>query len=59
MRMLPIGTSFGVLRRMVRDVSAALGKEVQFITEGADTELDKTVIDQLKDPAYAYFTQLS
>lgn len=50
MRMLPIGTVFGALRRLVRDVSSRLGKDVDFVTEGADTELDKTVIDQLKDP---------
>lgn len=50
MRMLPIGTVFGSLRRMVRDVCSSLGKDVDFITDGADTELDKTVIDQLKDP---------
>ncbi len=50
MRMLPIGTVYGALRRMVRDVSSKLGKDVDFITDGADTELDKTVIDQLKDP---------
>ena len=50
MRMLPIGTVFGSMRRMVRDVADSLGKEVDFVTEGGDTELDKTVIDQLKDP---------
>lgn len=50
MRMLPIGTVYGTLRRMVRDVTDSLGKDVDFITEGGDTELDKTVIDQLKDP---------
>ncbi len=50
MRMLPIGTVFGTMRRMVRDVADSLGKEMEFITEGGDTELDKTIIDQLKDP---------
>lgn len=50
MRMLPIGTVFGSLRRLVRDVSNSLGKQVEFVTEGEDTELDKTVIDRLKDP---------
>jgi two-component system chemotaxis sensor kinase CheA len=48
--MLPFGTTFGALRRLVRDLAESLGREVEFITEGAETELDKTVIDRLKDP---------
>ncbi|GAB7081614.1 chemotaxis protein CheA [Megalodesulfovibrio paquesii] len=50
LRMLPIGTVYGNLRRLVRDVSTTLGKDVEFFAEGGDTELDKTVIDRLKDP---------
>ncbi|QLA14566.1 chemotaxis protein CheA [Desulfolutivibrio sulfodismutans DSM 3696] len=50
LRMLPIGTMYGNLRRLVRDVSASLGKDVDFVAEGGDTEMDKTVIDRLKDP---------
>ncbi len=50
LRMLPIGTVFNVFVRLVRDLSASLGKEVAFVAEGAETELDKTVIDRLKDP---------
>jgi two-component system chemotaxis sensor kinase CheA len=50
LRMLPIGTVYGNLRRLVRDVSAALKKDVEFVAEGGDTEMDKTVIDRLKDP---------
>ncbi len=49
-RMLPIGTTFAKFKRLVRDLSAELGKEVVMVTEGADTELDKNVIDQLGDP---------
>jgi two-component system, chemotaxis family, sensor kinase CheA len=49
-RMMPIGSTFSRFQRLVRDLSAELGKEVDFITEGAETELDKTVIDQLGDP---------
>ena len=49
-RMLPIGTTFGKFRRLVRDLSAELGKEINLVTEGAETELDKTVIERLNDP---------
>jgi two-component system chemotaxis sensor kinase CheA len=49
-RMLPIGTSFSKFRRLVRDLSANLGKEINLTTVGADTELDKTVIERLGDP---------
>lgn len=50
MRMLPIGTIFGRFKRLVRDLSGELGKEIELITEGAETELDKTVIERLHDP---------
>jgi len=49
-RMLPIGTTFGRFRRLVRDLSRELGKEIRLETEGAETELDKMVIDRLGDP---------
>ncbi|MBU2493468.1 MAG: chemotaxis protein CheA [Bacteroidetes bacterium] len=49
-RMLPIGTTFSKFKRLVRDLSKELGKEVQIITEGAETELDKTIIEKLNDP---------
>ncbi len=49
-RMLPIGTTFGRFRRLVRDLSAELGKDIDLVTEGAETELDKTVIERLADP---------
>ncbi|MDX2110201.1 MAG: chemotaxis protein CheA [Verrucomicrobiota bacterium] len=49
-RMMPIGTTFNRFKRLVRDLSAELGKEIDLVTEGADTELDKTVLDQLGDP---------
>ena len=49
-RMLPIGETFGKFKRIVRDLSATLGKQVELVMEGGDTELDKTVIDQLSDP---------
>ena len=49
-RMLPIGTTFSKFRRLVRDLSEELGKEIDLNTNGADTELDKTVIERLSDP---------
>ena len=49
-RMLPIGTTFAKFKRLVRDLSSELGKEINFTTEGAETELDKTVIEKLGDP---------
>ena len=49
-RMLPLKTTFERFRRLVHDLSADLHKEVDFTIEGADTELDKTVIDRLNDP---------
>ncbi|WP_404471743.1 chemotaxis protein CheA [Vreelandella venusta] len=49
-RMLPIGSTFGRFRRLVRDLAKDLGKEVVLETSGAETELDKVVIDKLADP---------
>ncbi len=49
-RMLPIGTTFNKFKRLVRDLSRELAKDVVIITEGEDTELDKTVIERLNDP---------
>jgi two-component system chemotaxis sensor kinase CheA len=49
-RMMPIGTTFSRFKRLVHDLSHDLGKEIDLVTEGADTELDKTVLDRLGDP---------
>lgn len=49
-RMLPIGTTFSRFRRLVRDLSSELGKQIELMAEGGETELDKTVIEQLGDP---------
>jgi two-component system chemotaxis sensor kinase CheA len=49
-RMLPIGSLFGRFRRVVYDLSRELGKQVELVMEGEETELDKTVIEQLGDP---------
>ena len=49
-RMLPIRATFERFRRLVHDLARDLHKEVELTIEGGDTELDKTVIDQLNDP---------
>ena len=49
-RMVPIGTIFGRFRRLVYDLARDLNKDVEFVTSGEETELDKTVIERLADP---------
>jgi len=49
-RMVPIGSTFSKFRRLVRDLSQDLGRDINLLMEGAETELDKTVIDRLNDP---------
>ncbi len=49
-RMVPIGTIFNRFPRVVRDLSKDLGRKVNLVIEGEDTELDKTVVDDLLDP---------
>jgi two-component system chemotaxis sensor kinase CheA len=49
-RMVAVGALFGRFRRLVHDLSAELGKPLELITAGEETELDKTVIEQLADP---------
>jgi two-component system chemotaxis sensor kinase CheA len=49
-RMVPIGTLFSRFRRLVHDLSRELGKDIEFITTGEETELDKTMIEKLADP---------
>ncbi len=50
MRMVSIGTLFQKFRRTVRDLSEQLGKSIELVIEGAETELDKNVIEKLNDP---------
>lgn len=50
LRMLPIKVSFPKYRRLVRDACASLGKEAELVMVGENTELDKTVIEQLNNP---------
>ncbi|WP_297436579.1 chemotaxis protein CheA [uncultured Clostridium sp.] len=49
-RMLPLDVVFNRFPRMIRDVSVDLGKEVNFVIEGKETELDRTVIDEIGEP---------
>lgn len=49
-RMLEIGSTFNRFKRLVRDLSAELGKEIELVTFGGETEIDKTVIEKLGDP---------
>jgi two-component system chemotaxis sensor kinase CheA len=49
-RMLPVGAVFQRFGRLVRDISKKLGKEVNLVIEGEDTEADKNVIEPLADP---------
>lgn len=49
-RMQPIRTAWSKLPRVVRDLSRSCGKQVQVRMEGADTELDKTILEAIKDP---------
>ncbi|TFL17926.1 chemotaxis protein CheA [Jannaschia formosa] len=49
-RMLPIEMVFGKFRRVVRDLSGELEKTVALVTEGGETEIDKSVIDKLSEP---------
>ncbi len=49
-RMVPVGQVFNRFPRMVRDLARELNKEINFIIEGEETELDRTVIDEIGDP---------
>ncbi|MDC7239391.1 MAG: chemotaxis protein CheA, partial [Spirochaetales bacterium] len=50
LRMVPIGSTFTRFKRLVRDLSTSLDKNIQLVTRGGDTELDKNVIEKLNDP---------
>ena len=49
-RMLPLEVVFNRFPRMIRDLSVELKKEINFIIEGSETELDRTVIDEIGEP---------
>ncbi len=50
LRMVPIGSTFNRFQRVVREISAEIGKEIELVITGADTELDKTVVEKISDP---------
>jgi two-component system chemotaxis sensor kinase CheA len=49
-RMMPMDYVFSRFPRLIRDLSAKLGKQVQFVTVGKETELDKSLIERIIDP---------
>lgn len=50
LRMVQIGETFNRFNRVVRDVSKEMGKEIDLVISGADTELDKSVVEKIGDP---------
>jgi two-component system chemotaxis sensor kinase CheA len=50
LRMVPISGTFHKMQRIIRDMGKELGKEVQLILSGEDTEIDKTIADSISDP---------
>ncbi|CAG1023326.1 two-component system, chemotaxis family, sensor kinase CheA [Methylococcales bacterium] len=50
LRMVPIGTTFSRFQRVVRDVSKELGKDIKLVISGAETEVDKSVVEKIGDP---------
>ncbi len=50
MRMVPLKGTFNKMTRLVRDLSKKIGKKVNFITEGEDTEIDRNLVDVISDP---------
>ncbi|MCP4680594.1 MAG: chemotaxis protein CheA, partial [Deltaproteobacteria bacterium] len=49
-RMVPLSQIFDRLARLVRKISRGLGKEIHFVVSGADTEVDKLIVEELSDP---------
>ena len=49
-RMLPVGVLFSKFPRVVRDLARSLGKDVNLVVEGEGTEIDRSVIDKIRDP---------
>jgi two-component system chemotaxis sensor kinase CheA len=49
-RMQPIGVVWNKFPRVVRDMSVSLGKQIELVMDGAETELDRTIIEAIRDP---------
>jgi two-component system chemotaxis sensor kinase CheA len=49
-RMQPIGNAWGKLPRLIRDLSQELGKKIDLVMTGADTELDRQILESIRDP---------
>jgi len=50
LRMVPIGATFAKFQRVVRDITKELGKDIDLVINGAETELDKSVVEKIADP---------
>jgi len=50
LRMVPIRATFQKMNRLVRDLSVKLSKQIELVTEGEDTELDRTIVEEISDP---------
>ncbi|HEN21211.1 MAG TPA: hypothetical protein ENN86_04295, partial [Desulfobacteraceae bacterium] len=50
MRMIPLKSTFQKMARLVRDLSRKAGKNISFVTEGEDTEIDRNMVDVINDP---------
>ncbi len=50
MRMIPLKGTFQKMARIVRDLSTKHGKQIEFVTEGEDTEIDRNMVDLIADP---------
>jgi two-component system, chemotaxis family, sensor kinase CheA len=50
LRMVPVGETFSRFQRVVRDTSKQLGKEIELVVTGGDTEVDKSMVETIADP---------
>ncbi len=50
MRMIPLKGTFQKMARLVRDLARKVGKNIKFVTEGEDTEIDRNMVDSINDP---------
>jgi two-component system chemotaxis sensor kinase CheA len=50
LRMVPISATFQKMNRLVRDLSIKVGKQIELLIEGEDTELDRTIVEEISDP---------